>query len=663
MNGPLQIDSVVKHFHLFCGIGGGALGFNKAKASVGRLRAKMRCLGGVDVDARAIRDFTSRVGVPGTVLDLFDRAQYELWHGKAPPSDWREATILDILRAAGFEHPDIVFLSAPCKGFSGLQAEARAASARYQALNALTVRGVRLMLEAFEADPPGLIAFENVPRIASRGADLIDEITALLELHGYVVVPRERSVHDCGELGGLAQHRRRFLLVARHRTKVPPFLYEPPKQRVKAVGEVLRDLWMPDDPAAGPMHRVPRLTWQTWMRLALIPAGKDWRTLRDLAVVDGYLRDLVVMPVNTDWHGGALGVRPWSEPVGTMTGRSLPTNGAFTIADPRLKRTNGYNNVYRVVSMDETSPAVTGGGCPSAGGLAVADPRLQSYGEHTGKLHVQRFDEPGRTVICSDRVGSGAGCIADPRLQSETSSRTGRENAFGQYGVLPWTEPGPTITAQSAPGGGPFSVADPRCHGSHQGNGKYKVIPMDEPAGTVIAESHTGQGAYAVADPRVAKWAGKVDYVSGGHYGVVPWEGTAGTVSAHGQADNGKHSVADPRLPAPHERPDPTPWIWSLDNTRHRPLTTLEMGVLQGWDAADLVTPLDGRSDARWREGLGNMVPILAAEAIGSAFADALLRARASVSFQLRSDTLWVRRGFMAALSVDLPAKGVHFAQ
>ncbi len=652
----LTSDSEITHFHLFCGIGGGAVGFNRSTASVGRLRARMRCLGGVDVDARAIRDFTARVGVPGTVLDLFDRAQYELWHGHAPPPDWREATVADIHRAAGGEAPDIVFLSAPCKGFSGLQAEARSASARYQALNALTVRGVRLMLDAFEDDPPALIAFENVPRIATRGADLIDEITTVLELHGYVVVPRERAVHDCGELGGLAQHRKRFLLVARHRTKVPPFLYEPPKQRVKAIREVLNDLWMPDDPTAGPMHRVPRLTWQTWMRLALIPAGKDWRALRELAVVDGYLRDLVIVPEATDWHSGALGVRPWSEPSGTVIGASLPTNGTFTIADPRLGRANGYNNVYRVISMTEPSPAITGGTNPSAGGLAVADPRLQSYGEHTGKLHVQRFDAPGRTVTCSDRVGSGAGCIADPRLRSETSSRTGRENAFGQYGVRSWDEPGATITAQSAPGGGPFSVADPRCHTAHKGNGKYKVIPMDEPAGTVIAESHTGQGAYAVADPRVAKWTDKTAYVTGGHFGVVPWDATMGTVSAHGQADNGRNSVADPRLPAPHEKPDPTPWIWSLDQTRHRPLTTLEMGVLQGWDAADLVTPLDGRSDARWREGLGNMVPILAAEAMGSAFADAILRARAQVSFQLRTDAVWVRRGLLATLSLDVPA-------
>ena len=75
----------IRHFHFFCGIGGGALGFNRGRAQVGNRRAKFRCIGGIDVDARAIRDFNRRVGVNGTVLDLFDRAQYVDFHGCEPP--------------------------------------------------------------------------------------------------------------------------------------------------------------------------------------------------------------------------------------------------------------------------------------------------------------------------------------------------------------------------------------------------------------------------------------------------------------------------------------------------------------------------------------------------------------------------------------------------
>ena len=81
----------IRHFHLFCGLGGGAKGFNEGHARVGNMVAKFRCLGGVDSDPKAIADFSRLAGVPGTVLDLFDRAQYTSFHGHEPPAAWREA--------------------------------------------------------------------------------------------------------------------------------------------------------------------------------------------------------------------------------------------------------------------------------------------------------------------------------------------------------------------------------------------------------------------------------------------------------------------------------------------------------------------------------------------------------------------------------------------
>ena len=97
--------------------------------------ADFRCIGGVDVDPASIRDFGRLAGVPGTVLDLFDRERFEAFHGRTPPSDWREATPADIHAADGHDRPHIVFLSAPCKGFSGLLSEGKSQSAKYQALN------------------------------------------------------------------------------------------------------------------------------------------------------------------------------------------------------------------------------------------------------------------------------------------------------------------------------------------------------------------------------------------------------------------------------------------------------------------------------------------------------------------------------------------------
>ena len=70
---PINITAEFTAFFGFCGPGGGAIGFNKGDPRLGHLQAKFRCLGGFDVDPRCVRDFTRLVGVPATLLDLFDR--------------------------------------------------------------------------------------------------------------------------------------------------------------------------------------------------------------------------------------------------------------------------------------------------------------------------------------------------------------------------------------------------------------------------------------------------------------------------------------------------------------------------------------------------------------------------------------------------------------
>ena len=151
----------ITHAHLFCSVGGGARGFNQATARVGTLEADFRCLGGIDVDAAAIRDFGRLAGVPGTCLDLFDREQYRAFHGHEPPADWQKAGPERVRRAFSGERPHILFLSAPCKGFSGLLSEGKSKLAKYQALNRLTLRGIWLALEAYRDDPVELILFEK----------------------------------------------------------------------------------------------------------------------------------------------------------------------------------------------------------------------------------------------------------------------------------------------------------------------------------------------------------------------------------------------------------------------------------------------------------------------------------------------------------------------
>lgn len=592
----------IRHAGLFAGLGAGARGFNQARPDIGSAKARFRCIGGIDVDPAAVADFGRLAGVPGTVMDLFSLPQYRAFWGSEPPPGWREAGPADVHRAFGYERPHVVFLSAPCKGFSGLMSESKSKTAKYQALNELTLRGIWLTLEAYKDDPVEVLLFENVPRIATRGRHLLDQITALLRAYGYVV---NETTHDCGELGGLAQSRKRFLLVARHAEKVPPFLYEPVKRPLQAVGTVLGRMPLAGDvERGGPMHRVPSLQWKTWVRLAFVEAGSDWRSLNRLAVEEGVLRDYLVVPES---HGGFLGVRDWNDHIGTVAGASLPSNGAFSVADPRAVAGAAQYQQYGVMQMTDTAGAVIGVKSPGQGTFSVADPRHGwADGAHSSKYRIVPFDRSAGTVTGSDRVGSGAACVADPRS-----------------------------------------------HGGFQGAGKYPVARFDAPSRTVIARSDTGHGAYAVADPRPANQRQQGDaYLTNGHYGVVAWDASSGAVSAAAGHDNGKWSVADPRLPDARE--NLVCVIRSMDNTWHRPFTTLELAALQSLVDPEEKLELYGLSDQAWRERIGNAVPPAAALAIAEEIGRTLLLAWTGQTFALSSTPIWVRD---VAVAMALPGE------
>ena len=472
---------------------------------------------------------------------------------------------------------------------------------------------------------------------------LVTRITGLLRAYGYLVA---ETTHDCGRLGGLAQSRKRFLLVARHREKVPPFLYEPPKRSLRAVGDVLGRMPMPGDLRAGPMHRVPSLHWQTWVRLAFVEAGSDWRSLSKLEVDDGVLRDFGLQP-DEEWRRGVLGVRGWQDPSVTVAGRSTPTNvadppwassekwrdgqqygvnrwedpghcvtgsrapgqGVCAVADPRHLGETKFNNCYRVVRWGETSPAVTGGIGPSAGGLAVADPRASGGHEGGGKYRVSGWDGAGGTVIAASTTGNGAFAVADPRT----------------------------------------------AHGESTHSNVLRVTGWESQAGTVTGAHHPSGGAICVADPRPGLQREKGDdYASAGHFGVIPWDGTAGAVSSAACQDNGRWSVADPRLPLATDR------LWTviraLDGTWHRPFTTFELAGLQSLVEPEEQLELDGLSDAAWRERIGNAVPPEAAQAIASTMGQTLLLAWSGQGFMLSSVPIWVRP---VAVAVSVHAEDV----
>ncbi|KUZ80121.1 DNA methyltransferase [Burkholderia ubonensis] len=615
----MDMNRTYNVFTMCSGLGGGAKGFQRALSRVGNMTAKWRCIGGIDNDSAACRDFLTLVGVPCTLMDLFTRAQYMAYKEAEPPAGWREATPADIRAAAGNEHPHCVFISSPCKGASGLLAERLSRTPKYQALNELTLRCVWLMCEAWKDDPVELIVFENVPRLATRGRHLLDQIVQLLRHYGYAV---NETTHDCGRIAkrGSAQSRKRFLMVARHVAKVPAFLYEPEQHRLQGVGTVLGRMPLPGDVAAGPMHRVPSLQWKTWVRLAFVEAGSDWRSLNKLAVEDGYLRDYLIVP---EMHNGVLGVNHWDESCGVVAGASRPGNGAFSVADPRGPADAAQYQQYGVLKWGETSGVVTGAKSPGQGTFSVADPR-----------------------------------------------HTGPEKHSNEFRIVPWREAAGAVTSAHGTG---HCVQDPRASTGFEGAGKYRVTGYDESAGTVIARSDSGQGAYAVGDPRPGMRRERGDaYLTGGHYGVVGWDQPSGAVSAAAGHDNGRWSVADRRLPAASAKLVAV--IRALDGTWHRPFTTLELAALQSlvdpeqlqinaeqddWARRRLAAgvnavpfKLDGDSDSAWRERIGNAVPPDAAEAIGEVMGTTLLLAESGETFRLSSTPVWVRP---VAIALTLP--------
>lgn len=527
---------------LFCGLGAGARGFLQASAQLGKERGKFVNLGGVDNDPAACADFEYLTGAPAVVADLSTMTPAEL-------------------RAAwGDESPDAVFSSPPCKGLSGLLSSKMAATPKYQALNELVWKGIFLTCETWDT-PPGLIVLENVPRIQSRGKDLLMKAKGLLRQYGYLI---DEATHDCGEIGGLAQHRRRYLLVARQPKRVPAYVYRPPLRPVKPCGAVLETLPLPEDPAAGELHKLPKLSWLNWVRLALIPAGGDWRDLPRAiepaaAPVDQEARKAWEQKGEKTngqrhWFKGKYGVGAWDEPARAVIGG--PSNGASAVADPRLAEAlqlgqtangadafKGRPGLMGVTSWDAPAPTVIGRASVSGGhaSAAVADPRA-------GRMGVTAWDQPAKTVCGESYPSNGANAVADPRMPPEllTPLKPGqaKREQWARYDVRGWDQPARTVAGTGTNGG--MAVADPRVGLNHEPNrGALGVQEWSEPAKCVRGRADVRTGPAAVADPRVGFDEGKEPY---GHVlRVRGWDEPAGTVTASPSPSSGAQCVADPR--------------------------------------------------------------------------------------------------------------------
>jgi site-specific DNA-cytosine methylase len=522
--------------HLFSGSGGCSLGFQ---------REGFETLAAIDNDADACAD-----------LD------YLLGEQAARCADIARMTTADLRRLVGKDRPDVLVSTPPCKGWSDCLPKAKRETPKYQAMCGLAHRAVHLALGAWKRPPP-LIVIENVRGMNIAGRALMAKIQDDLRRHGYVWNIR---THNVGEIGGLAQNRERCLFVARLASEVPCFLMIPPHQRVRPCGDELGKLPPPImEGRSESMHRLPQLSALNWLRLAAIPAGKDWKALPPRIRIGG--EDL---GVRVDDHGGqrkngGFGVNAWGAPAHTVLGAADVSNTWSSVSSPL--------------------------------GEAV-DPRL-TCSQWAGAYGVLDPDHPSPTVLGHTRHDNAPGSYADPGL--------GHAPRNGSYGVLDLSEPAPTVRGCHEVRQAPGAVADPRI----------------EVGGRVI-------------DPR-KDWSEDGAYKDRPHaYGVQPWDEPSSTIRGKQVTANSRAAVAHPAYPAPTHRllregdelvlvgPPIRDWdeicylvIQAPDGSWHRPLTDLELAVLQSLPAyvGGEMLALRGPSGKR-REHIGNMLPTAAAQAI-----------------------------------------------
>lgn len=526
----------------FGGSAGGAFGFQQAETHLLGVRAKFRVVGSFDNDEKACRNWAYLTGTEQTCVDA------------------RELTPAMLRAIYGETAPDAFFCSAPCQGASALLSEERAATDHYQALNELALVWTGLMLNTWNPGPR-VVLWENVPNLTSRAPEVIAAVKALMTRAGYIVNDGAHELgtyapgghYNAGVLGGLAQNRKRWLLMARDPKRCSPLLFKPTPRRVRGVGEVLGPLPMPGDPAGGPMHALPRLSTMNWIRLALTRAGGDWRDIPDVRA------------------------------------ELLAKMEADEVCDPRIQ----------------------------------CSPRAGAYG-------VIAWADPSTTVTASLHVDNGKSAVADPRVEAFNSG----------YGVIPWDESSGTVTGQARASNGAFSVADPRPKVAFDKG--YAVLAWDAPSNTVAGTSNVGCGTYSVADPREKPegvWL-TLDEAKKLLIGPGPW------------AIVDKNSDGPP-VAIIHDLRKPSPFpilIIAEDGTWHRPLTVLELAVLQGLPATHNGKPLQFTGPATTdREHIGNLVPPPAACAIAEQVLLALAQHELGAFSLSGAGGIWVEPDMEAA--------------
>ncbi len=641
----------------FAGSGAKTLGVLRARGASG---SRFVSIGAFDIDPLAVLDFELLTGARAQVLDLSKVTTQQL----AERCDGR---------------PDMIVMSPPCKGFSGCLPEGVSNDEKYQLLNALALRSIDLAVETW-SPPPAIILLENVPRMRTRGAKLLDQMTSVLRAAGYEVDLRP---HDCGEWGGLAQKRERLLLIARHREQAPSHLLMPPNLGLRPMSSVLWKLPppLPGGNAGGPHHRLPRLSELNWLRLAAIPAGQDWRAIPERVHVGGEVAPR--LPGDERRHAGKYGPQDPGHPAHAVLAEARTGKGWADVADPRCggNPSGRQNGLYGVCASGGPSHTVVAAArAGSHSWASVADPRLEERSNRqNGGRGINDAESPSHAVMAEGSVSNTWSSVNDPRLTCSPRS--------GTMGVGDPALASSTVIGTADVHNSGVSIADPRSH-CHRREDSIGISDPARPYKTsVIGHQKVENSPTSIADPRLV--APQVPSQNRGNFGVQDPAFPSSTVRAKHPARTAPSSVADGRdlFEPTHEllagqawTGDRSAWVggvfWLVgpelslkkggrpkhviirapDNTIHRPMTTAELMMLQGFpiwhrpgDPAEMEIGQDGGvfvqlhgNNAQVREHVGNAVPVRTAQAIGEVSLE-LLDAGGEQLFRLSVGGVWVQ--------------------
>lgn len=279
----------LKVIDLFCGAGGGSLGFKQAGFEI---------VGALDNDAAACQTYRYNFGLAPLQTDI------------------RKVTPREFLRHYRLRRGDVTALIGcpPCQGFSRARtyysADPRNAT-------------VRIFSDWVQTILPAVVVFENVPGMLNRSRRRFDKLIRCLEHSGYEAAWKVLDAADYG----VPQRRKRLVVIASRRAIInsPPSFPNPSKD-CRTVRQAIADL---PRLRAGqaipeiPNHRARGIAGNTLRLVQLVPPNGGSRA-------DVWRRYWLQCHKDHDGHEDVFGRMRWDDVAPTLTcGCTDPSKGRF----------------------------------------------------------------------------------------------------------------------------------------------------------------------------------------------------------------------------------------------------------------------------------------------------------------------------------------------